>query len=948
MDVFFHLLPAGCKIPVPLAVPYVGSIDFNYGPFNDHPTRLDFPMSTDGIIISEEGRYEEITSLLQSWGFFGLIATMIDHAGGLPDLEALISRDPEGVQSINMTFAGQVVENWGTRIQKQTGKVDWEAHLEFYVGLLKTVHQNARLLDVTFSEKPVASRQRALVILAIKSCIRAFLRALGSIGVAHSVLFTERFIVNEACEYISPSALLAKEFLTNHGWCPVHAERLIETEEIENVYTAAAVKGHFRPSFNHTNCTSEEGCTASNINSLTFRPSHARRNCPCSMVIPDMQAVQSILRQGQIPVVELRRDQSGKYNLVVKVATATTNYTAISHVWSDGLASPRQNGLFDCQLSKIEDDVQSILERHSRETRPRGIEAFFLKALSRLPEESITIWIDAFCVPCYDPTNAEESDAEESDASKQKAIQLMPPTYAGASQVLVIEKSLEAVNNPTTNNAYKDQAAALNICAWLRFLPWMTRCWTLQEGALAKKLFARCAGLPMEVDMAQLSLTAHGDFVTALEHLLSRDTSQKEDIHKILANICGLDASELSKLPPPSRAQALLRWNAPKFPFSLLLQKLKRAPDNSRNEWWIPSFESRICFADEYRKLVIDKAAPKESVPNRGIGDAIFSRIARVIKERFSWGRSPHDQPASRHATEMVPLEMAVLHDRGVVFEPHSLGHMSIMLNGHCPKNFRIQINERVTWVSLDLDPVSFDNDRSPILERKIWVVLPSYPEVLSAGGLIGRGLCVTQVGGVENISVPESLRQSGHERQWMVTPAIFNSALTCGIVTDLTERELASTPLLESIAISVSHVPDSITTGPRFCLLADVATWPILHDVRSKEDKDSPFEYPLGAIIFGSMYCTALIVLLPFIAMACSDLPEGRSALIWLILPVEAVCFCWLWFCKSLYERKRVHRLWVQSFREDARVNRARGGRLEGLRRCFIEWTYMMWPWRD
>jgi hypothetical protein len=177
-----------------------------------------------------------------------------------------------------------------------------------------------------------------------------------------------------------------------------------------------------------------------------------------------------------------------------------------------------------------------------------------------------------------------------------------------------------------------------------------------------------------------------------------------------------------------------------------------------------------------------------------------------------------------------------------------------------------------------------------------------------------------------------------------MVTPAIFNSALTCGIVTNLTNRELANAPLLESIAINVSHVPESIIAGPRFCLLADVASWPMLHDVRSKKDKDSPF-----VVIPCFMSFTILTVLFYIIALACVNFSlDGRNILIFLILLVDVVFLCWLCFCSNLYERKRVHRLWVQSFREDARMKRARGGRLEGLRRLFVEWTYLMWPWRD
>jgi hypothetical protein len=82
---------------------------------------------------------------------------------------------------------------------------------------------------------------------------------------------------------------------------------------------------------------------------------------------------------------------------------------------------------------------------------------------------------------------------------------------------------------------------------------------------------------------------------------------------------------------------------------------------------------------------------------------------------------------------------------------------------------------------------------------------------------------------------------------------------------------------LLESIAINVSHVPDGITIGPHFCLIADVASWSIPHDVRPKEDKDSPFE-DQGGIIFCSMFLTALIVLFCFIALVCSSGPRYRA----------------------------------------------------------------------
>lgn len=224
-------------------------------------------------------------------------------------------------------------------------------------------------------------------------------------------------MVREVCGHIPPSALLAKDFLNNNGWCLVHAARLLESEDIQNIYIAAAVTVHFETSFNHINCTKEDGCAPSNIDNATFQASHARRNCQCAMGIPDMHTAQSTLQQGLIPVVELRRDQSGKY----------------------------------CNLRN---------------------------------KEPSTVWIDAFCIPCCDPTTAEQSLA-----LRRKAIQPMNPTYAGAFQVLVIEKNLEALNYLTHGMVVRTQRP---IYAWLFFSPWGTRCWTLQErscspGALARR-----------------------------------------------------------------------------------------------------------------------------------------------------------------------------------------------------------------------------------------------------------------------------------------------------------------------------------------------------------------------------------------------------------------------------------------------------------------------------
>jgi hypothetical protein len=52
----------------------------------------------------------------------------------------------------------------------------------------------------------------------------------------------EPLVALENCDYISPSALLAKKFMIDNGWCPVRAGRFVESNHIEDIYRAAAVK----------------------------------------------------------------------------------------------------------------------------------------------------------------------------------------------------------------------------------------------------------------------------------------------------------------------------------------------------------------------------------------------------------------------------------------------------------------------------------------------------------------------------------------------------------------------------------------------------------------------------------------------------------------------------------------------------------------------------------
>ena len=160
----------------------------------------------------------------------------------------------------------------------------------------------------------------------------------------------------------------------------------------------------------------------------------------------------------------------------------------------------------------------------------------------------------------------------------------MTPTYAGASEVLVIDKTVQTRDYTKYSDAQKIYSLLQRLC----FTPWMSRSWTLQEGALARKLFVRTAKFPEPVDHLQLPLKPRfweQRLFTSIDRLSRRDTSQKADIYQILANLCLVDSSELAAVAPELRLQALLRSQSPEFPFGVLTRKHLDKRNNCTDDW---------------------------------------------------------------------------------------------------------------------------------------------------------------------------------------------------------------------------------------------------------------------------------------------------------------------------------------------------------------------------
>jgi Heterokaryon incompatibility protein (HET) len=166
------------------------------------------------------------------------------------------------------------------------------------------------------------------------------------------------------------------------------------------------------------------------------------------------QAIAAAIDAKQIPLLEISHSDSVSIKLVSTDLQTRRSYTAISHVWADGLGNPTVggesvHGLAACQIARLHKYCKNLAS-----------------------EGPVLLWMDTFCVPA----------GEEFKAQRKTAISTMREVYANAARVLVLDGEL-LQHCMHENN--------LEILLRLFSSGWMQRVWTLQEGTLNNNTYVQ-------------------------------------------------------------------------------------------------------------------------------------------------------------------------------------------------------------------------------------------------------------------------------------------------------------------------------------------------------------------------------------------------------------------------------------------------------------------------
>ncbi|EXJ76571.1 uncharacterized protein A1O5_01079 [Cladophialophora psammophila CBS 110553] len=364
----------------------------------------------------------------------------------------------------------------------------------------------------------------------------------------------------------------------------------------------------------HKKCTPLK-CYAHTIDPAFYKTKHVTENCTCRLLKVDINELLSVIKDRGIPIIQLSGIDDQSTELVLTRANFLKEYVAISHVWSGGLGNPKSNSLPICQLKRL---------REATKQRPRQLQSQDIlermERTAKLPSSYFTstthkdcyIWIDTLCIPVVPP---------EEEVKRQDAIQNMAYVYAAAKRILVIDESLADLRSDDVS----DEEFAVRIL----ISPWMSRCWTFQEGALAQSLgFAlRDRTVPAREWMLSLDpalsapskarndqmlvaeALAHldtvpsimdsppGSEITQVEEYFSsiwsqlsmRTTSRPADAYLIMSIMLRLDVKEIRDQPVEKRMKALLR-SQETLPMSLLFLPLPKGADGLAPDTWVPRY----------------------------------------------------------------------------------------------------------------------------------------------------------------------------------------------------------------------------------------------------------------------------------------------------------------------------------------------------------------------
>lgn len=469
MDHILH--PFKSQIPpLKIDVPLAEWIPYDFQGFSSFPVRHGF-RAENGIWKALSP--EQTETVLFSWLYRGLLCQFLGH--DVP-AEQLLKEGKTG-SILTTRSLNPLLQDWGSRllILQKEDKAGAESLLQGRLDCCVSASEETDYFEWNGSGGDYAFAELLLAIRILIKTLHVLLleakRSLDKVGRYDPTfeIALDRKASSSQQSSASPVLRLLIERLRTAGWCPFQAHHLCQSYDYLFLYYLSLLPRS--SGARHALCT-ELQCNANNVNlsASKYETKHASSGCHCRFIAVSPEDVTSIIEEGGIPLVKIQDDTERGISLKVVKADWRTSYVAYSHVWSEGLGNATDNALPLCQIERLRSQLVDLpAPTTSQNLDGLGLDQkMHLRTHHRDESYGQLFWLDTLCVPAQPNYHH----------LRLKTINHMAAIYALADRVLVLDSELQGQRIATSQDT--------DLLAYAAFSAWNARCWTLQEGALAR------------------------------------------------------------------------------------------------------------------------------------------------------------------------------------------------------------------------------------------------------------------------------------------------------------------------------------------------------------------------------------------------------------------------------------------------------------------------------
>lgn len=244
--------------------------------------------------------------------------------------------------------------------------------------------------------------------------------------------------------------------MKTRGWCP-NRLACFESEDYKSIGRLWYFANLEAPNAHedHAVCMPQQ-CQMLQIDQRDYHTRHLQSDCTCAFRGARYDLLAEAIENEKVPLVRIeeedRDDRSGSPELRVdlELATAETEYVAISHVWADGMGNLQSNSLPQCLLRQHRDYVNALSVQTSS-------------------PHMLPFWMDTLCLP------------REPLTLRQKGLVMFSDVFRRARHVLVLDSYLQRMDSRPMSPS--EMVARVTASGWMR------RLWTFSEGRLSRSIY---------------------------------------------------------------------------------------------------------------------------------------------------------------------------------------------------------------------------------------------------------------------------------------------------------------------------------------------------------------------------------------------------------------------------------------------------------------------------